>query len=466
MKTAAKWLVLTSFLTGLADVRLSATAAETVPVGVARIDITPDHPVRLAGYANRQTESEGVSQRIWAKALAIGGARETPVVLVMVENLGVSAAMTAQVAAQLGLKPECLAVCATHIHTAPWLAGMIPLHSVAPIPAEHQERMKQYTARLTQLMVQVAQEALAARKPAILSWTQGSVGFAMNRRPIKDGRVTGIGVNREGAVDHSLPMLRVSDPDGKLVAVVLNYACHGTTLGGRDGKIHGDWAGCAQPLIEADHPGAMALICVGCGGDANPEPRGTEEIAAQHGRAVADEVTRLLRGAVKPVSPRILAKARQIQLPLDGVPSREELERRVAAGNAAKPRSAERQLAKHASAMLQRLEQGPLPTSIDYQVTTWTFGDDLEMVFLPGEVCVDYALRLKKELDGSRLWITAYANDLPCYIVTRRILQEGGYEPDSALSVYGLPAKLAPAVEDLIVETVKSLVPASLAAGR
>ena len=26
------------------------------------------------------------------------------------------------------------------------------------------------------------------------------------------------------------------------------------------------------------------------------------------------------------------------------------------------------------------------------------------MVFLPGEVVVDYALRLKKELDGQRLW--------------------------------------------------------------
>ncbi len=115
--------------------------------------------------------------------------------------------------------------------------------------------------------------------------------------------------------------------------------------------------------------------------------------------------------------------------------------------------------------MLARLEHGPLPTGFDYQVTTWTFGDDLGMVFLPGEVVVDYALRLKKELDGSRLWITAYSNDLPCYIVNRRILQEGGYEPDSATTVYGLPARLAPGVEDRIIEAVKSLLPASFAAG-
>lgn len=30
------------------------------------------------------------------------------------------------------------------------------------------------------------------------------------------------------------------------------------------------------------------------------------------------------------------------------------------------------------------------------------------MVFLPGEVVVDYALRLKRELDRNRLWVNAY----------------------------------------------------------
>ena len=44
---------------------------------------------------------------------------------------------------------------------------------------------------------------------------------------------------------------------------------------------------------------------------------------------------------------------------------------------------------------------------------TWTFGDSLAMVFLPGEVVVDYSLRLKSELDAPRLWVTAYANDTP-----------------------------------------------------
>ena len=67
-----------------------AAADPTVPVGVARMDITPDYPIRLTGYASRKTESEGVAQRLWAKALAIGGDEGYgPAVLMMVENCGV-----------------------------------------------------------------------------------------------------------------------------------------------------------------------------------------------------------------------------------------------------------------------------------------------------------------------------------------------------------------------------------------
>ena len=39
---------------------------------------------------------------------------------------------------------------------------------------------------------------------------------------------------------------------------------------------------------------------------------------------------------------------------------------------------------------------------------------------LPGEVVVDYHLRLKRELDAKRLWINAYAKASPCYIASTR----------------------------------------------
>ena len=116
--------------------------------------------------------------------------------------------------------------------------------------------------------------------------------------------------------------------------------------------------------------------------------------------------------------------------------------------------------------MLQRLDRGEaLPTTLTYPVQTWTFGDELAVVFLGGEVVVDYALRLKQELDGKRLWVVAYANDVPSYIASRRVLREGGYEADFSMVYYGQPTRFAPAVEDLIIGTVHNLLPESFTAG-
>src|SRR5580765_4844895 len=57
-------------------------------VGVARVDITPEYPVRLSGYGGRRTVSEGVAQKLWAKALAIGSDQDKPVLWITVDNCG------------------------------------------------------------------------------------------------------------------------------------------------------------------------------------------------------------------------------------------------------------------------------------------------------------------------------------------------------------------------------------------
>ena len=85
-------------------------------------------------------------------------------------------------------------------------------------------------------------------------------------------------------------------------------------------------------------------------------------------------------------------------------------------------------------------------------------------MFLGGEVVVDYVLRLKKECDPSRLWVVAYTNDVPCYIASKRVLAEGGYEADASMIYYGQPTRLAPEAEDRIVEAVHDLLPDRLEA--
>ena len=446
--------------------REAVSALPPVPVGAAVVDITPAFPVRLTGYGNRATESEAVAVRIHARALAIGGESERALtVMVTVDNCGVPASVTeavlATVTAKHAISRERLAVCSTHTHSGPWLRGFAP-NILTDLPAQEAAHLDQYEADLTAKLVEVIDNAIGSRRPGRLTVSRGEVAFAINRRTLTDGRWTGFGETPDGPVDHELPILAAHDLTGKLIAVLANYACHATTETGQFNQISGDWPGFAADMIEADNAGAVALIAIGCGADANPTPRGTHEMAQQHGRTVADEVNRLLKagdatqgtGQIRPVDPRIICRMARIELPLGPLPSREEWEQRAKETG---------HTGVHARQFLKLLDDGEtIPTTVpQYPVQTWCFGDELAMVFLGGEVVVDYSIRLNEILDSDRLWTNAYSNDVPCYIASKRILREGGYEADRSMVYYGHPTRLAPEAEDIICDAVQKLLPHS-----
>lgn len=420
----------------------AATKDPTRPIGVASIDITPTFPIRLSGYAVRTSEATNAVQKLWAKALAIGSDQEGPALLITVDNTGVPRKVRDEVVARLAKKkmdPSRVAICSTHNHTSPCLAGYLPTLFGSPLPPEHQAHIERYTHDLTDAIEKVALDALKHRKPSRLSWAQGKASFAANRR------------TPGGPVDHDLPLLAVTDAKGKLRALLVNYACHCTTLGGEFNQVCGDWAGYAQEFLERNHPGVTVLVAIGCGADANPQPRPGLNFAQQHGQAIATNINQLLQGCLTPVRGKLNCGAKEIALPLDTPPTRAAFEARAQQKD---------YVGYHARWTLAKLDRGErLPTKIPYLVTAWSFGDDLATVFLPGEVVVDYSLRLKKEFDASRFWINAYANDVPCYIPSERILTEGGYEGGGAMTFYGWPTRIAPGVENLIVDAVHALLP-------
>ncbi len=421
----------------------SSVAAEpdTYSVGVARVDITPKYPIRLSGFGFRRTESEGVTQRIWAKALAIGTDDESPAILITVDNLGVPRRIVDEVASRLAKKtkfdPKHLSISASHTHTAPMLSGVCPTLFGVPIPPEHQKHIDRYTKEFIDNLEKVALAALADRKSSKMSWGVGQVGFGMNRR------------TRGGPVDHDLPLLVVRDLQGKIRAIYVSYACHCVTLS--NNKVSGDWAGYAQEAIQDAFPGATALVSIGCGADQNPNSGVTgdkSEIASRQGIEIAKEVKRLLGGFLAPVSGKLTIDERDFDLSLAKLPDRQGWEEKAKRKDA---------IGYHASVQLAKLDRGEaLPTKLDYRIRTWAFGKSLALAFLPGEVVVDYSLRLKRELDAARIWINAYSNDAPCYIPSERVLKEGGYEGGGAMVYYDVPVPFKPGLEQQIVDAVES----------
>ena len=297
-------------------------------------------------------------------------------------------------------------------------------------------------------MFALISQALESRAPARLAYSSARCGFAMNRRlPTKSGYANS--PYPEGPVDQSVPVLRVEGADGKLRAVLFGYACHNTTLALY--QFSGDYAGYAQQYFEADHPGVTALFMLGCGGDQNPYPRGTVELAQKHGRALATAIEAALVTTLKAVNGPLRSAYGEIQIDYAPAPTREEFTARLA--------SKDKYEAAHAKRMLERLDKGEkLPTRYPYPVQVVRFGDVLTMVALGGEVVVDYSLRLKRELTGTAVWVAGYSNDVMGYIPSVRVLKEGGYEAGGAMRFSTThPGPWAESVEERIVKQVHEL---------
>jgi hypothetical protein len=157
-----------------------------------------------------------------------------------------------------------------------------------------------------------------------------------------------------------------------------------------------------------------------------------------------------LEGPPRPIHGPLRTAIEEITLDFAEPPGRETLEQQAQSENKYESR--------HAQILLKQLDrEGEITTTYPYLVQAIQFGNDLTMVALAGEVVVDYALRLKRELTGPRIWVAGYSNDVFGYIPSQRILTEGGYEGGGAMRYTPLPGPFAPSVEEQIVDAVHEL---------
>lgn len=420
--------------------------------GTAKTIITPDDSIWLAGYAGRSEPARGAAQELWGKALALEDDSGKRLVLVTLDLLGTSAELTRRISRKAGerynLERSAILFNSSHTHSGPVLDGVLEI--AYQIDEEQWQKIRSYTRKLEDQLVDLIGSAIENLTSARISYGTTRVGFAVNRRvETPNGYV--IGVNSEGPVDHTVPVLRVEDSNGEVRAVVFGYACHNTTGTGGNLRYHGDYAGSAQKWLEERNPGMTALFVTGAGADANPVPRGTLELADTHGVDLGRAVEDTLVEDLMPLESVAAAAYTEVDLEFDDAPGREEFEQRLNEDNIYRVR--------HAREMLKIINrEGSLPGTYPYPIQVWRLGNRLTLVALAGEVVIDYSLRLKGELGEEGLWVAGYSNDVPAYIPSRRILREGGYEADTSMLYYGKPSRFATSIEDTIVETVHKLI--------
>jgi neutral ceramidase len=436
----------------------------------ARAKITPVELGWLGGYGHRNRPAEGVAADLWARALALEDKQGHRRVLVNADIHIFTRRLHREIVEaarkRFGLEQGEVMLIATHTHSGPALPeGFDPIISWGL--GERELRKLQAAAdRIRDQTVDAMARALSSLRPARLSFGRGEARFGVNRRVrAGDGDYT-FGANPEGVADPDVPVLLVESPEGSPIAVVFTYACHNTTIrNGHEGfyRYHPDYAGVAAEQIEKQLPGATAIYVTGAAGEIDPQPQGGVEQAEKHGSALAVVVLATLDGSRRrPVRGPLRMAYREILLPLATVPSRAKYVELSASPVAYRRR--------HARHILAQMDAGTLPREVPLPIQVWWFGEDLTLVALAGEVGVDYALRLKRDFGPDRVWPIAYANEVPCYIPSDRVLKEGGYEagwdldqgpgvPSATGSIlfYGWAAPLAPGVEDRILTTVHSL---------
>ena len=434
-----------AFLTIASPIAFAADAEWKA--GVAVVRITPQKPVRMAGYGGRNKPFETVTQDLYAKALALEDRDGTKAVLVTTDLESMTAKVAAEIAARIGekygLKREQIVLNWSHTHAGPYVS--LKLEVDTGMTPENAQDTIDYTRWLQDRVVEVAGAALAKLEPAKLSWGTGVANFVMNRREFTATGVI-LGVNPRGFVDRSVPVLRVDSPEGKARVALFGCACHNTTLGAKNMSVCGDYAGFAQSNVESHEPGVVAMFMQNCGGNANPYPRDTMDLARQHGDELGMEVRRALGTKLQPLSGPLRMVFDNVALPLQPT-THEDLEKIAAQ----KPRG----LSINAPQMLGILKKGgTLPTHYRAPVAVWQFGNDLTLVALSGEVMAEYALRIEKAVGPLRLWVAAYCNDDFGYLPTAQVIREGGYETRGLNEGNGW---FAPSAEDALVERVREL---------
>jgi len=416
-------------------------------VGIASKVITPQLPFWLTGYGSRTKPSTEVMHDVWAKALVFEENAGSRVIIVTTDLLGlsheVSEAITTRVIKKYGINRSQLLMNSSHTHSGPVVWPSLSM--IFDLNLEDQKSVAKYALELTDDIVAVIDSAMSHLAPMQVWSGHGSVGFAMNRRePTAKGIINGKNLN--GPVDHDVPVMKIASPDGTLKAILFGYACHNTTLSGY--PINGDYAGFAQIDLQKKYPGVTALFFMGCGADQNPQPRGTVELAMQHGKSLSEAVQKALAGDLHPVRAPIRTDFTTVNLefsPFNLEKYQKELQ------------STDKYLQRRAKLILEGYNKGWDMSHFTYPLQVVRFNNDLTILAMSSEVVVDYSLKMKKEYSHENLFVAGYCNEVMCYIPTQRILEEGGYEANESMIYYGLPGSFANNVEEKIENAIHGM---------
>lgn len=277
------------FFAGLCLVSTSLPAE--IRVGLSQVDITPPIGGLTTGYSSAKP-TEAVHDPVSARVMVLESDQEC-VAMVVCDLCVYNSAWLHEQMAAIGV--DRLLLMNTHTHAGPKL-------SQDDFPSPEKPWRDTVDERLLDAIKQAKQEMFKGYFAA----SESQIQLGYNRLVHRGEFSVTYFENPEripyGAVDRQVGVIRVTDEQQKVRAVLVNYACHPVVLGPRNRKISADYPGVMREIVEKSFGEPCTCIFIqGAGGDINPlmMARGDDrdqdfEVVQAMGESLAAEVQRAM----------------------------------------------------------------------------------------------------------------------------------------------------------------------------
>jgi hypothetical protein len=271
-------------------------------IGTAREDITPPVGIYARSWgAARHDVAEGFHRPLTLTCVTFrANADGSPLVLIAADlgwwrSREDESAVRGPLLEALSLDELRLMFCLSHTHAGPSVQS-----DSASRPGGH--LIEPYRAKLRDAAIAAAQRALQTQQPATLTWRYGTCDLATNRDLPEPGNNRVVcGFNPAAPADDTLLVGRITGADGRPIAMIVNYACHPTTLAWENKLISPDYVGAMREVVES-HTQAPTMFLQGASGELAPAEQytGDTAVADRHGRRLGFVVLSVLEAMERP----------------------------------------------------------------------------------------------------------------------------------------------------------------------
>lgn len=271
-------------------------------IGVARADITPPAGIYARSWGSAKHDAaEGIHRPLVATCLFFRGGDPKLELYLLCFDLGwwYDNAHEREIRQRIldasGIRDDQLITHMGHTHSG-------PASNLQNLEREGGHLIPGYRDKIVEGAVAAIKGSKANVQPAVSSWTSGRCDLARNRDLVLDSETFLCSVNPDGPTDDTVLVGRVTDAGGKIIATLVNYACHPVSLGGGNRLISPDYYGAMREVVERDTGGAPCLFLHGASGDMTPlrSYEADTAIADQNGRQLGYAALSALTGMLPP----------------------------------------------------------------------------------------------------------------------------------------------------------------------